>query len=370
MQYLVSQKSRMVVSTPDEYQFKKEEEIQEILALNPQIVLNIPELEMDTSTVMTCREFSTGNGNIDVLYTTSNADIVFVETKLIKNPESTRTVVAQVIDYIKGLSLFKAEEYLRELDRKKVGNSILTETERFRFQIQEALQSGYFKVVILGDFINPNILGMIESIQAAPHLGFTIYLVEINAQVLDDKILMFPKVVSNTTEIERSVIRLEITGSKDKVQIFSEVPTKESKSSKPKLTWANYVETITPNNYALKVEGFKNSWDLEFPRSLSMGVVGFSVGVNLNKNRIPIQFVYNNRLTIFSELMKKKYNIPDEYYENYKEDLKCLPRVYDEYVIGGKVEINFSTITMDDLEKIFQAAKNLARKLVNEKIKG
>ena len=368
MQYLVSQQNHLVTATPDEFHFKKEEEVQEILALNPQIVLNIPDLEMDDSKVVACRELTTVNGNIDVLYVTSNAEIIFLETKLIKNPESTRTVVAQVIDYIKGLSLFKADDFFLEVSKKKVANFTLEDSERFRFQIQETLRNGYFKVLIIGDFINPNILGMVESIQAAPHLGFTIYLVEINAKALGNEILLFPKVISNTTEIERSVIRLEIVGSKDDVQIFSEVPAKESKNSKPKLSWTNYIETVSPKEYAIRIEEFRNSWEAEFPNSISMGVVGFSVGIRLNKKRIPIQFIYNNRLAIFSELMKKKYNIPDEYYDEYKKDLQCLPRIYDEYVIGGKVEIKFSIISLDDLGKIFEASKKLARNLGNERM--
>ena len=371
MQYLVSITDKKISRKPEEYVFNNEEEIQEIMANNPEIILNIPEIEVEGKLdAMSCREFPTGNGSIDVLYITSIGEIIFVETKLIKNAEATRTVVAQVIDYIKGLSSFRCDDFLHKVDEKKQFRLNQNRDEKSRHQISEALRTGYFKAVILGDFINPNILGMVESIQAAPHLAFSIFLVEANARKLDGEIAISPKVVSNTVQIERSVIRLEINlppEQLEQVKITSEIPMKDREGNKPKKSWDEFIQSVVPTESALKIDKFKNDWEEDFPNTISMGVVGFSAGVILGKTRIPIQYVYNNRLAIISKAQRDTYNIQESIYDEYKEELKAVPKVYDEYVVGGKVEVPFSKLTVDEIEIILLAAKNLAKKLSEQK---
>ena len=92
-----------------EYRFKNEgsDSIspQGLLAKNPQIILSIPSLELPPSnSALIIREFCTSRGPIDILIITENADILLIETKLYRNPESHRTVVAQAIDYVKAFS--------------------------------------------------------------------------------------------------------------------------------------------------------------------------------------------------------------------------------------------------------------------------
>jgi len=369
MQYLISKNQKGNARSLKKYVFSKEDELQEILAKYPQVVLNLQELEInDTAEVISCREFPTPRGNIDILYLTSAGDIVLVETKLIKNPESSRTVVAQAIDYVKSLSGIKVEDFLNKLNQKKVIDTGFQIGENLRQQIPDFLKRGYFTVIIMGDFINPNILGMIESIQAAPHLAFSIFLAEVNARDYGEEISLFPRIMANTVEVERSVIRLEISGAPDDVVITSEIPSKERKGNKPKKDWDEYIETVDPSDYSRIIDKFKNAWEKEFPdpRSISMGAVGFSAGVILGKKRIPVQFVYNNRLAVLSSLQKEKYNIPDRIFEEYRADLKAVPRVFDECVVGGKVEVPFSVLSEEDLEIILNASIITAKKLMNE----
>jgi hypothetical protein len=46
-----------------------------------------------------CREFPTPHGPVDNLLMTPAGDIALVETKLFRNPEARRLVLAQVLDY-------------------------------------------------------------------------------------------------------------------------------------------------------------------------------------------------------------------------------------------------------------------------------
>lgn len=81
--------------------------LQEILADNPFV---IPSFEVGSEYApLVCigREVPVGSGEtqgyIDNLYLTPSGRIVIVETKLFRNQESRRTVVAQIIDYAKEL---------------------------------------------------------------------------------------------------------------------------------------------------------------------------------------------------------------------------------------------------------------------------
>ena len=51
-----------------------------------------------------CIELETGAGPADILYVTPTGQIVLVETKLWRNPEARREVVAQILDYAKELA--------------------------------------------------------------------------------------------------------------------------------------------------------------------------------------------------------------------------------------------------------------------------
>jgi len=58
--------------------------------------------------------------------------------------------------------------------------------DKYASLIQQNIKTGNFKVAIVGDSIHPDVLGMIESIQSAPHLSFSIFLIELSTHVLDD----------------------------------------------------------------------------------------------------------------------------------------------------------------------------------------
>lgn len=51
-----------------------------------------------------CMELNTGAGPIDIVYITPQGRLVLVETKLWRNPEARRKVIAQILDYAKELA--------------------------------------------------------------------------------------------------------------------------------------------------------------------------------------------------------------------------------------------------------------------------
>jgi hypothetical protein len=116
----------------------------------------------------------------------------------------------------------------------------------------------------------------------------------------------------------------------------------------------------------LKLETFKNAWEKEFPNAINMGIVGVSAGLFLGKKRIPMQYIYPNRLALYIKKQGEAYNLPETLYEAYKEDLKKSPKIYDAYVVGGKSEVPFSKLTDEDLDIILSAAISIGKKLKND----
>lgn len=362
------------VRSLNRYQFKSEGSHlispQMLIEKNPDIVLNELDLGFkDKNSILACREFGTSRGSIDILIITETADILIVETKLLRNPESHRTVVAQVIDYAKALSLISSSDLLNSLDKNKYIDS--KDLLKFRndnywqSSIDANLRTGNFQIVILGDLIHPNILGMVESIQSAPHLAFTISLLELDAYIDDnEQIIIQPKTVSKTNEIERSVIRIYIDHDKKAHTIDSEIPEPDGKGQRPILSEEKYLEILTKSDFAELIIQFWKEWK-EIGGDIKFHSASFSTGINYGDKRIPLFYGYYDVTSIISETTKDYYNIPDEPYQIYKNDLKSSNFIYDEYVIGNKVNVPFDRIEKSDLKMIMNASIKLAKNILN-----
>ena len=355
-----------------EYHFKSEgqgiDSLQASLFSYPEMITSIPDLEItNAEVVLSIREYSTSRGPIDLLILTSQAEIILIETKLIRNPESVRNVVAQVIDYIKALSKEDISDFTNKISKQSNNIDLRQDikgNDKLLSLISRNLKTGNFKVLILGDLIHSNLFGIVDSIQSAPHLAFTIYLVELNPITLDqDRVILSPKVLANTLEIERSVIRIELSSKMKDISIESEIPAKDGKGSKPILSWDEYLNNLSKNEFRKIITEFRKDWISKIENSIHMGQVGFSAGMTFGNKRIPIQFIYDTSLYLFSAYMKSNYNIPDDAYNKYTEEIKKVPEVYDKCVVGNKVMIPFEDIDEDKLKLILNASIILAQEL-------
>ena len=338
---------------------------QRILADNPDLIFGLPELELlNSEPLIAFREYSTARGSIDLLLIGSNGEIIIVETKLLRNPESTRQVVAQIVDYIKAFSAEDVDDLVRKIKGRcpECADKLINNVN-FAALVQENIKTGNYKVIVAGDSIHPNVLGMIESIHSAPHLSFTIFLVDLHTcQFGTDEIIIKPGIVASTVEIERSVIRIEIEPTTAKYQIDAQSPEPKGKGTKPILSWSQYLSNLSEPGFRKIIEGFRQRWINEIDDSISMGQVGFSAGIEYGGRRLAIQFVYDNRLSIISEKARKYSEIPTEIYEDYLNELKQSSLLHDKFIASGKVEIPFSSITEDILSLLLNSAIKLARR--------
>lgn len=95
--------------TLEESDFSAERALQEALKNNPEVI-PIADLALD-EVIVVGREVPLPVGAIDLLLVDARGRIIIVETKLSKNPELRRKVVAQVLDY--GASLWKTVPTLK-----------------------------------------------------------------------------------------------------------------------------------------------------------------------------------------------------------------------------------------------------------------
>jgi hypothetical protein len=96
----------------EESRFEAETQLQEALKLNPEV---IPVSDLDLAEVVVVgRETAVPAGAIDLLLVDAEGRVIIVETKLSRNPELRRQVVAQVMDY--GASLWRTAPTLKQFE--------------------------------------------------------------------------------------------------------------------------------------------------------------------------------------------------------------------------------------------------------------
>lgn len=348
------------------YSFNKETELQELLYEFPQLILSVPEIELSEAEIaVKFREYPTSRGPIDVFIITKNADILVVETKLIKNPESIRTVVAQIIDYIKALTLDGCENLLdRNCKYVKKADDFVVD-DKFLYLLNRNINTGNVNGIIIGDDIHPNLLGLVESIQSAPHLAFHINLLKIETYKKNEQYLIAVKNVENTKEVERSVIKISFENGKNIPVIESETPSKNGKGSKPLLTWEEYINNVDIK-YQKTIEKYKHEWVNNFGESINMGTVGFTAGIFVGNKRFAPLWVYDNKIELITENSRKKMGASDNVYLTYKNEIGKSPEIFDKYLISGRQMVNFNDISENSLETIFIASIKYAKELQNE----
>lgn len=170
--------------------------------------------------IAAAREIRCGHGFIDNLYMTPSGNIVIVETKLWRNSQMRREVVAQTLDYIAALSSMTFEAFELAVSRGKGGSARLYDLVRehpdaleeadFIDAVTLNLQRGRLVAIVLGDGIRTEteLLGDLLQSHAGAH--FTFALVELAIwQSPNGDMLAVPSTLAKTVTIERGIVRIE-----------------------------------------------------------------------------------------------------------------------------------------------------------------
>ena len=175
-----------------------EEWLQDILAKEPSLLLSGEYDSCFDNLICIGREVPVGDsenkGYIDNLYVSSQGKVCIVETKLFRNQESRRTVVAQIIDYAKEISKWDSE-YLNRIAGDysfsvlkqrysiielfaKEGILTFADEASLNDNINYSLKSSEMLLLIVGDGIRSNVLELSEYINDSS-MDFTLGLEEI-----------------------------------------------------------------------------------------------------------------------------------------------------------------------------------------------
>lgn len=165
-----------------------------------------------------CTEIETGAGPADILYVTPTGQIVLIETKLWRNPEARREVVAQILDYAKQLTEWAFEDLARQTSiASGLGSDyLISRVKQYVPEIDEAafvdginssLKSGDFLLIIVGDGIRSGAESLIGFIERYGNLRFKFGLIEVAAfQLPTNETLLQPRILAKTEILERTVL--------------------------------------------------------------------------------------------------------------------------------------------------------------------
>lgn len=188
---------------------------------NHPAILPVSDIEPGFSDLIAvAREVPCGHGYIDNLYLTPSGDIVLVETKLWRNSQMRREVVAQVLDYVAALSRMGYEAFEAAVARGQQGPTRLydlvcdspeaLEEAEFIDAVSFNLRRGRMLAIVLGDGIRTETETLSDLLQSHAGAHFTFALVELAAwQSPTGDILVVPSTLAKTVMIERGIVRIE-----------------------------------------------------------------------------------------------------------------------------------------------------------------
>jgi hypothetical protein len=166
------------------------------------------------------REVPCGHGYIDNLYLTPSGDIVLVETKLWRNSQMRREVVAQALDYVAALGRMGYDAFEAAVARGQQAPGRLYDLVRdhpealeeaeFIDSVSLNLRRGRMLAIVLGDGIRTETEALSDLLQSHAGAHFTFALVELATwRSPAGDILAAPSTLAKTVMIERGVVRVE-----------------------------------------------------------------------------------------------------------------------------------------------------------------
>jgi len=174
--------------------------------------------------VAICMELPTRHGPIDNLLMTGDGDIVIVETKLWRNVEARRKVVAQTLDYAACLfemdySDFQAaalkgnfgDRPRPEVLHEALGEGDVLDEPRFIDAVNSNLHHGRIVLLVVGDGIRSEVERLAAMLQSHAGAHFTFALVELAVFRLpvEGGFLVAPRTLAKTQMIERGIVRVD-----------------------------------------------------------------------------------------------------------------------------------------------------------------
>ena len=237
---------------------KDEAWLQGILDLYPSLLpAEAIDERVETPLVSLGQEIGTPAGPIDNLFISQNGYLVVVETKLWRNAEARRKVVAQVLDYAAQVRQWGYADLERIWRASGRATGSLWEDahpegcgeSEWIDDVNENLRRGRMTLLIVGDGIRTEVRQLADAVSGHPDFQFRLGLVEVRLHRMeDDRVLAVPVTMARTQEIERAVVRIEQpAGASVRVEVETPAPSKGRKEPRPVLTEEVFFDELRSN---------------------------------------------------------------------------------------------------------------------------
>lgn len=362
---------------------KNEAWLQELLYNHPELLPVDDFDDLYGPAIPIGREVRTDRGPIDNLYVSPEGGVTVVETKLWKNPEKHRTVVAQIIDYAKELATWDYDEFCEAIlasSRKrgeekasleeKVASGLAeagVELHEFQENVAACLNEGNFLLLIVGDKVSPNIALLTKAIQSAPGLGFTLGLAEMQLYQMNTEtewpLIVVPEVVGRTIEKTRGVVQVRYTQEKPKISVEVESDEIVGPSPAPHHTLESFLQSI-PKDLIQPFEEGVNEWEAIGGKvQVTPRMVFFKMDVGGEEYRVIRCREY--QITVIQREFVEKIGGDPALYDEYLESLEAAPVVADA-ARSDKLWVRYDKLSGNDLRVLFRGAKEFMEKVIDK----
>ncbi len=270
-----NEKAIRLEKIPPQEKTYNESWIQSICYENPNL-LPIDEIEPSFGGIVSvCRELSTESGLCDLIFLNEQGFITLGECKLWRNPEARRKVIGQILDYAKDLAKWDYQKFESEcLKSRNISEESLYSVMQeyypdiiendFIDQVQNNLSRGRFLLLIIGDGIRENMEDLVHYIQGNGGLNFTLSMIEmpVYKNPLNQDLIITPRVLVKTKEIERTVIKLIETSTLEE-QTPEETESRKSRSVSEK-DFYERLEKARGQNISKDIENFLSCLNKEY----------------------------------------------------------------------------------------------------------
>lgn len=265
-----------------------------------------------------------GKGNrLDLLMINAQGRITIVESKLEKNPEATRKVLAQAIDYAATIHAMGYEEFSKAcgvyadkkrsapkvahhddplLELVRLGCDEVIDADAFRKQVTRDLELGRFLIVIVGDAIKDKLIDMVEFLNEHSQLGFELAVVELRHFQSDHGSLIVPRLVQS---VQRTFVAWEPDRASPAAQVFNRENSTGSQRAGSRGTSVPRLEQQEATiEFAKRIRDRLGHSDGEVVLNATDGLVRAACGreyiVDYVANAVRFQVELEDRLTLFA----------------------------------------------------------------------
>lgn len=354
----------------------QEDWLQEMLFKHPSILPMEIVDEAFSPLIPIGREIASTDG----LFISPRGLLTIVETKLWRNPEAHRTVIAQILDNTSKLSTWSYKELdeavqtfmQKTCDKPTSLFTIVKErTKRFDLgemefmqRVEDTLSNGRFALLIVGDHIYPSATQLAETIQSAPHLQFSMTFVELLCYPLQKDsnwpLVVFPRLVTKTKEETRAVVKIIYEEKKPAVEVSAPA---EKETPSGHTSFAEFISSL-PSNLGEVFQPYIKKWIKE-GYTVYWGSIGFSLRIDwgIKKRKITIFDAYPDWAAgVLTEKWAKEYGIPSSPYSEYRNSLMKSPAISSR-IASGKRYIPYDMMSDSDLKLLLDTTDALSQAL-------